>query len=77
MKNILTLAFAFLLFSGFCLSQEQYGNVRGVTVDTDRMPLPGVEVTLESELYNPRSVITSEGGVFRFLNVSVGMCRVK
>jgi len=77
MKKLLTLAIAFLLFSGFCLSQEQYGNIRGVVMDTDGKPLPGVTVTLESELYNPRSATTSESGLFRFLNISVGMCRVK
>lgn len=39
--------------------------------------IPVVTVTLESELFGSRSTITSTGGVFRFLNVSVGLYRIK
>jgi hypothetical protein len=77
MKKLSVLLFCIVMFSGFTFSQEQYGNIRGVAVDENGEPLPGVTVTLESELYNPRSQVTSEGGIFRFLNVSVGPCRVK
>jgi hypothetical protein len=77
MKKILTGMTIFLLFSAAALAQEQYGNIRGQVMDKQGNPLPGVTVTLESELYNPRSLITSESGIFRFLNVSVGRCLVK
>lgn len=77
MKKPFILLTTFLFFVGLCFSQEQYGNIRGLVLDEEGVPLPGVTVTLESELYNPRSVITSEGGVLRFINVSLGMCRVK
>lgn len=66
-----------LLISAAVLAQEQYGNIRGQVLDKQGNPLPGVNVTLESELYNPHSMVTSEGGIFRFLNVSLGEFRVK
>ena len=77
MKKLSVLFICLILFSSLAFSQEQYGNIRGVVTDEQGVPIPGVTVTLESELYNPRSLITTEGGIFRFLNVSVGKCRVK
>lgn len=77
MKKLSVLLFCIIVLSSFTFAQEQYGNIRGVVLDEQGAPLPGVTVTLESELYNPRSLITTEGGIFRFLNVSVGKCRVK
>ncbi|MGD2246424.1 MAG: TonB-dependent receptor [Candidatus Aminicenantes bacterium] len=77
MKKIFVLCVTILFFTGFSIAQKQYGNIRGIVTDEEGNPLPGVTVTLESELYNPRSVLTTEGGIFRFLNVSVGLCRVK
>lgn len=40
-------------------------------------PLQGVKVTLDSEIYNPRSVFTQEGGVFRFIDVYPGTYTLK
>jgi hypothetical protein len=58
-------------------SQEQYGNIRGVVLDGDGTPLPGVAVTLESPLFAARAVTTSEAGLFRLINVSPGVYRLK
>ena len=77
MKQLSMLVLCLVIFSSFTVAQEQYGNIRGVVVDENGEPLPGVTVTLESDLYNPRNLVTSDGGIFRFLNVSVGPCRVK
>jgi hypothetical protein len=55
----------------------KYGNLRGIVVDKDGAPLPGVTVTLESELLAPHSVVTSEGGLFRLINVSPGFYTLK
>src|SRR4030042_4711819 len=67
----------FLLLSGALLSQQQYGNIRGQVLDKEGSLVSGVPVPLESKLYNPRSMVTSESGTFRFLNVSLGECSVK
>lgn len=77
MKKLSILIVILLFVIGFSFAQEQYGNIRGVVVDEEGTLLPGITVTLESEKYAPRSVITSEGGVFRFINVSLGKWRVK
>jgi hypothetical protein len=66
-----------MVFSGSIIAQEQYGNIRGVVIDEQGTPLPGVTVTLESELYSDRTMMTSEGGIFRFLNLSTGKCCIK
>jgi len=59
-------------------SQGQYGNIRGVVLDGgDGTPLPGVAVTLESPLFAARAVTTSEGGLFRLINVSPGVYSLK
>ncbi len=77
MKELPALVVALLLFSGLCLSQEQYGNVRGVVIDEQGIPLPGVAVSLDSELYTDRAVVTTESGIFRFINLAPGICLVK
>lgn len=77
MKKHAILLITFFLITGLSFAQDQYGNIRGVVIDAEDIPLPGVTVTLESERYASRSVITSEGGIFRFINVSIGICRVK
>jgi hypothetical protein len=77
MKKLSIFLITFLLITGLSFTQEQYGNIRGVVMDVDGVPLAGVTVTLESERYASRSVITSEGGIFRFINVSLGICKVK
>lgn len=77
LKKLFILLTTFFLLVGLCFAQEQYGNIRGVVVDEGDVPFPGVTVILESELYNPRSRITTERGIFRFINVSVGKWRVR
>ena len=77
MRRLPILLIIFLLITGLCYSQEQYGNIRGVVMDAEGVPLPGVIVTLESGKYESRSVVSSEGGVFRFINVALGIWRVK
>jgi len=77
MKKFTVLLLCMTVFSGFLFSQEQYGNIRGVVLDEEGEPLPGVAVTLESEQYNTRSFITTEGGNFMFLNIPPGKYQVK
>jgi hypothetical protein len=76
MKRSLAILGFVLLFlfvsSGISLAQEQYGNIRGKVTDSDKEPLPGVTITLECPLYGARSVMSTSGGVFRFLNLPSG-----
>jgi hypothetical protein len=75
---ILGFALFFLLVStGISLAQEQYGNIRGKVTDANKEPLPGVTVTLECPLYGSRSMISSPGGIFRFLNLPSGTYSLK
>ena len=41
-------------YSGITLAQEQYGHIRGVVVDEQGAPLPGVAVTRECEMFGCR-----------------------
>jgi hypothetical protein len=77
MKKFISFLALILLAAGFSLGQEQYGNIRGSVVDKEGQPLPGVAVTLESELYARRSIITSEGGLFRLINLPPGLYSLK
>jgi len=77
MKNLSVLFVSLILFVSINFAQEQYGNIRGVVQDEQGSAIPGVVVSLESELYGSRPAITSAGGIFRFLNVSVGLCQIK
>jgi len=70
------LALSIIVFST-SFSQEQYGNLRGVVLDLNGQPLPGVVIILESDLYAPRSVIAADSGVFRFINVSPSVYTLK
>ena len=63
----------FLLLSGVAFGQEQYGNIRGVVLDDDGNPLPGTTLLLESAKFPSRSALSSEGGIFRFINLSPGI----
>lgn len=63
------------LVANFSFSQ-QYGNIRGIVTDLEGKTLSGVNVTLEGE-FAPKSVVTYEGGIFRFLNLSPGKYSVK
>ena len=70
--------FISLLFSfGLCFSQEQYGSIRGRILDEQGNSAIGVTVILESVFFGSRSATTSEGGIFRFLNIPPGLCRIK
>lgn len=77
MRKLAFLFFCLILLSSFIFSQEQYGNIRGVVIDDQGIPLPGVNVILDSELYSDRAVITTESGIFRFLNLAPGVCLVR
>ncbi len=81
MKKCLAIPFFIFLFclfiSGISLAQEQYGNIRGKVTDANKEPLPGVIVTLECPLYGTRSMISSSGGIFRFLNQPSGTYSLK
>src|SRR4030043_2481335 len=74
MKNALCLIAAvflsFFFISPASPAQEQYGNLRGVVVDKDGAPLPGVSLVLESPKYGARTAVTSEAGIFRFINIT-------
>ncbi len=77
MKRLMLFFIAALLVTGPAFGQEQYGNIRGIVVDEEGLPLPGVTVTLESGLFAPRSVVTSEAGLFRLINVTHGVYSLK
>ncbi|MCK4430935.1 MAG: TonB-dependent receptor, partial [Candidatus Aminicenantes bacterium] len=72
MRKLAIILIIFFFFSGLAFTQEQYGNIRGLVLDEQSHPLPGVTVTLDSDLYNPRSFTTTEGGIFRFINIYPG-----
>lgn len=72
MRKLAIILIIFFFFSGLAFTQEQYGNIRGLVLDEQSHPLPGVTVTLDSDLYNPRSITTTEGGIFRFINIYPG-----
>lgn len=56
--------------SAFSFAQE-FGSIKGTVTDPEGVPLPGVTVTLTGSKTTPRTVITSERGNFRFLNLPV------
>jgi hypothetical protein len=58
------------------MGQVQYGNIYGSIVDEEGVPLAGVTVTLESDLIPTRTLVTTEGGFFRFLNLPPGTYKV-
>ena len=77
MKKSLVFLALFLLPIGASFSQEQYGNIRGVVTDAGGEPIPGAALALESALLSPRSALSSAGGVFRFINITPGIYRLK
>ncbi|NOR15822.1 MAG: hypothetical protein GQ544_08965, partial [Candidatus Aminicenantes bacterium] len=77
MKKSLCLISLVFLCVGFVYSQEQYGSLRGIVVDIEGLPLPGVVVTLESEDYGSRNIATTSGGAFRFINITSSMYTLK
>lgn len=82
MKKLL-MFFGFFLFFilffaiGTSHAQEQYGHIRGKVTDSNQEPLPGVTVSLECPLYGTRSMMSSNGGTFRFLNLATGTYSLK
>ncbi len=66
-----------LYLAGITFAQQQYGNIRGVVVDAESSPLPGATVTLESAQLPSRSIMSSEGGVFRFINLTPGIYQLR
>ncbi len=72
-----TLVAVVLVLAGAAVAQEQYGNIRGVVVDADGRPLPGAMLTLESALYAPRAAVSSTAGLFRFINITAGIYKLK
>ena len=75
-KLCLSLCLIFLVV-GFSFAQEQYGHLRGVVVDDEGNPLPGVTVILESTDVGIRTLITGARGIFRFINVTPSVCSLK
>jgi hypothetical protein len=75
--KIRALLVALLLLSGFAFAQQQYGNIRGVVVDNEGGPLPGATVSLESAQFPSRSVLCSVSGIFRFLNLTPGIYKLR
>ncbi len=61
-----------LFAAGPAFGQEQYGNIRGVVVDSDGDPLAGTTVFLESAEVGSRSLVCTEAGIFRFINLTPG-----
>jgi len=68
---------SFFFLSPASPAQEQYGNLRGVVVDKDGAPLPGVSLVLESPKYGLRTAVTSEAGIFRFINITPSIYTLK
>jgi hypothetical protein len=76
MRITALLALVFLVI-GFSFGQEQYGNIRGVVVEKDGAPLPGVTITLSSEKFSPRAMASTASGNFRFINIPPGIWQLK
>ena len=70
MKRIIILLMIFFLIAVFVSAQE-FGAIKGTVKDADGAPLPGVSVTLTGSKIATMSVVTSEKGNFRFLNLAV------
>ena len=56
--------------TAFSYAQEQ-GAIKGTVTDPEGTPLPGVTITLTGSKTAPRTVVSSAGGNFRFLNLPV------
>jgi hypothetical protein len=60
-------SFLFILILSCSLAaQVSTGNIQGIVVDEEGIPLPGVSVTLTGSLTAPTSVVTNAAGIFRF-----------
>ncbi len=77
MKRLFTLLIATLfIFSAFAVAQEQYGRIFGTITDEEGTPLPGVALTLESDVFPTRTAATMENGYFRFINLPPGTYKI-
>jgi hypothetical protein len=79
MRNKFLLLFAtFLLLCGTVIAQvaTKTGSIYGKILDDKGAPLPGVNVTLESEVIPPQSASSGPSGGFRFANLPPGMYSV-
>jgi hypothetical protein len=68
-KGLIVLA-VLLLAVSFAAAQIRTGTIYGKVTDTEKTPLPGVTVTLSSNILAPLTTITSAKGMFRFLSLS-------
>jgi hypothetical protein len=79
MRNKFLLLFAtFLFICGSVVAQvaTKTGSIYGKILDDKGAPLPGVNVTLESELIPAQSATSGPSGGFRFANLPPGMYSV-
>jgi hypothetical protein len=73
MRKLLTLLTAILILTvGMSFAQLKYGRIEGVVIDTEGAALPGVSLTLESDLFPTRSAVTDETGKFVFRSLDPG-----
>ena len=70
MKRFIILIILFFMFAVF-ISAQEFGAIKGTVNDANGGPLPGVSVTLTGSKVVSKSVIASEKGNFRFLNLPV------
>jgi len=64
------IVFAVLLLSATLMAQVRVGTIWGHVNDSQGAPLPGVTVTLKSPAGAPMTTVTSEQGIYRFVNLS-------
>jgi len=77
MKKLLTLLTAILLLTaGMSFAQVKYGRIDGKVTDNEGTPLPGVAVTLESDMFPLRTAVTSDTGEFAFRSLDLGFYRL-
>ncbi|MFC2166651.1 carboxypeptidase regulatory-like domain-containing protein [Acidobacteriota bacterium] len=68
MRKFFTFLFLCLLAIPIA-AQQRTGNLYGIVVDSDGVPLPGVNITLVSPGGAPMTAVTNNEGVFRFLSL--------
>ena len=76
-KKLVVSLFLLALIVSFGFSQERAGTIYGTVVDDTDTPLPGVTVTLSSDLIGELTFITTAKGTFRFLSLSPGFYTLK
>lgn len=70
--SFLTLIFFLITVSLTAQVATNTGNIYGKVVDERSVPLPGVNVQLESDITPPQSATTGPSGAFRFANLPPG-----